>query len=94
MGAKNPSTQVAVVPASRAQEPVVANLLELYAYDFSEFHDVELGEDGRFGYPALSLYWSEPDHHPFLLRVDDKLAGLILVKKSFPDFRRIRLGHG
>ena len=41
------------------QELVLANLLELYAHDFSEFHDLELGMDGRFGYSHLPLYWSE-----------------------------------
>ena len=45
----------------------MANLLELYAHDFSEFHNVEIGEDGKFGYQALPLYWSEPDRHPFLI---------------------------
>ena len=74
--------RVAVVPATREQELVVANLLELYAHDFSEFHDVELGEEGRFVYPDLALYWSEADRHPFLVRVDGKLAGVILVRRG------------
>jgi predicted acetyltransferase len=82
MQAKIPSTRIAVIPATREQQPIVVNLLELYAHDFSEFHDVELGEDGRFGYPDLSLYWSEPDRFPFLVRINDKLAGVILVRKG------------
>lgn len=74
--------RVEVLAATAEQEPIVANLLELYAHDFSEFHPVELGPDGRFGYGNLSKYWRERDHHPFLLRVDGKLAGLVLVKKE------------
>jgi predicted acetyltransferase len=62
--------------------PILANLLELYAHDFSEFHNLEIGEDGRFGYRPLPLYRSEPKRHPFLIRVDGKLAGLVLVKKG------------
>ena len=73
---------IEVIPARQEQEPILANLLELYAYDFSEFHDLELGSDGRFGYGDLPLYWSEPGRHPFLVWVDDKLAGLILVKRG------------
>jgi len=61
---------------------VLANLLELYVHDFSEFHPVELGADGRFGYKHLSRYWDEPDHHPFLITVDNNLAGLALVQKG------------
>jgi len=82
MQEENPSTRIAIVPATPEQRPIVANLLELYSHDFSEFHDVELGEDGRFGYPDLSHYWSEPDRFPFLVRINDKLAGLILVRKG------------
>jgi predicted acetyltransferase len=71
-----------VIPATAEQEPILANLLELYAHDFSEFHHLEIGEDGRFGYRSLPLYWSEPDRHPFLIRMDSKLAGLVLVKQE------------
>lgn len=71
-----------VIPALPEQAPILENLLELYVHDFSEFHDVEIGEDGRFGYPPLPLYWSEPDRHPFIVRMDGKLAGLVFVKKG------------
>ncbi|MGB8261469.1 MAG: GNAT family N-acetyltransferase [Terracidiphilus sp.] len=74
--------QIEVTPAAPEQEPVVANLLELYMHDFSEFLDVELGTDGRFVYPHLSSYWLEPDRHLFLVTVDGRLAGVILVKKE------------
>src|SRR5271155_1151437 len=45
-----------VIRAAPDQAPILANLLELYAHDFSEFHDIDLGEDGRFGYRSLPLY--------------------------------------
>jgi predicted acetyltransferase len=73
---------VEVVPAGPEQEPILANLLELYAHDFSEFHDIELGADGRFGYEHLPLYWSEPGRHAFLVRMNSKLAGLVLVRSG------------
>jgi GNAT superfamily N-acetyltransferase len=41
-----------------------------------------LGPDGSFGYRLLPLYWSDPDCHPFLVRIDGKLAGFALVKKG------------
>jgi predicted acetyltransferase len=76
------SLRVEVVPAAPAQEPTLANLLELYVHDFSEFVDVELGADGRFGYKALPLYWTEPHRHPLLVKVDGRLAGFALVKQG------------
>jgi hypothetical protein len=72
-------TLVELVPAAPEQKSILANLIELYAHDFSEFHALELGPDGRFGYADLPLYWSDPGRHPFLITVEGKLAGLALV---------------
>ncbi len=79
---QKPSAHIELVPAAPEQESIIANLLELYAHDFSEFHHLELGPDGRFGYKHLPQYWSEPNRHPFLIKVDGSLAGLALVKKE------------
>jgi predicted acetyltransferase len=72
---------VELLPASRQQQPVLANLLELYAHDFGELTDVSLGDDGRFGYPRLPLYWEEPNRFPFLVR-NGTLVGFALVKRG------------
>jgi predicted acetyltransferase len=71
-----------VVRASAQQQATVANLLELYAHDFSEFHELKLGPDGRFGYPNLDSYWSDANRQPFLVWLDGQLAGFVLVKKG------------
>jgi predicted acetyltransferase len=79
---QKPYPEVEVIAAGPEQVSVLGNLLELYAHDFSEFHDVEIGSNGRFGYESLLLYWSEPGRHPFLIWVQGKLAGLALVKRG------------
>lgn len=73
---------VEIIPASPEQEPVLANMLELYAHDFSEFVDLKLGADGRFGYEHLPLYWKEPGRHPFLIKAGGRLAGFIFVRRG------------
>jgi predicted acetyltransferase len=78
--AANPDASIQVIPAALAQKSALANLLELYMHDFCDFLDIELRSDGRFGYKELDLYWSDPDRHPFLVYVDGKLAGLVLVR--------------
>jgi hypothetical protein len=80
--ADKPFVSVEVDPALREHAPILANLLELYAHDFSELHILDIGANGRFGYESLPLYWSEPNRHPFLIRADGKLAGLALVKED------------
>ena len=77
--ADEPFARIELIPAERVHEPVMANLLELYIHDFSEFHDCEIGEDGRFGYRSLALYLNEPDRHAFLIRANGKLAGFVFV---------------
>jgi predicted acetyltransferase len=71
-----------VIPATIEQQPVLANLLELYVHDFSELLHIQVGTDGRFGYKDLPLYWREPGRYPFLIRVDGSWAGFVLVKKG------------
>jgi predicted acetyltransferase len=73
---------IEVIPATPDQEPILANLLELYIYDFSEFLEMELGADGRFGYPNLPLFWREPGRHPFLIRVDGRWSGFVLLRQG------------
>ena len=75
---------IEVVRAAAEQEPVLANLLELYAHDFSEIIDLQLHPDGRFGYPRLAEYWVEDGRFPFLVKVDGHLAGFVLVSKGSP----------
>ena len=80
--ASEPSARIELDPALPEHVPILANLLELYAHDFSEFHRLDIGADGRFGYKPLPLYWSQPNRHPFRIRAEGELAGLALVKKG------------
>jgi predicted acetyltransferase len=77
-----PSVNVEVTPASPEQEPILANLVELYAHDFSAFIDLELGANGRFGYESLPLYWQESNRYPFLITVNGHLAGFVFLRKG------------
>lgn len=79
--ADRPPTIVELLPAGPEQEPILANLLELYAHDFSEFHEIQIGADGRFGYSDLPLYWRDPNRQALLARIDGKLAGFVLVRR-------------
>jgi predicted acetyltransferase len=74
--------KIEVIRAAKEQQPILANLLELYAHDFSEIDDLEIGADGRFGYEHLPLYWQEPQRHPFLITAGGKLAGFVFVHQG------------
>jgi predicted acetyltransferase len=73
------------------QQPILANPLRLYCYDFSEFVDIEIRIDGKFPFDSLALYWTEPYRHPFLVTVSGVPARFALVKRAATstDFRTI-----
>lgn len=75
---------IEVIPAKKEQESIMANLLELYAYDFTEFFDFDIGNNGFYGYEWLPLYWEEPNRFPYLIYVEGKIAGFVLVQKGSP----------
>ena len=72
--------------ADHAEQVVLQNLLELYVHDLSEvFPFVQLGADGRFGYPNLAAFWSEPARRfAFLIKEGGKVAGFALVTLGSP----------
>lgn len=75
------SSGLELVPAAPEHQPVLENLLQLYIHDFSEFVPIDIGNDGRFGYSRLPLYWSDPRRRPFLAKFDGQLAGFLLVDR-------------
>jgi predicted acetyltransferase len=68
--------KIEVLKATLHDKPVLRNLMELYQYDFSEIEGEDAGDFGLFGYRYLDHYWTESGRHPFLIKVDGKLAGL------------------
>lgn len=77
--------QVTIEQSLPVDAVLLSNLLELYIHDLSEVFPIEPGPDGRFGYPKLPLYWSEPDKRfPFLIRAGGKTVGFALVTRGSP----------
>jgi predicted acetyltransferase len=71
---------VELVPTNPNDEPALSRLMQLYAYDFSEFAGLDVGDDALFHVgDAFSRCWSEPRRHAFWCRVDAHLAGFVLL---------------
>lgn len=70
-------------PVAYEDKPVLARLLQLYLYDFSEFLPHQLNAHGEFDYRYLDHYWAPApgeERHPFFIRADGRLAGFALVR--------------
>lgn len=64
---------------------IIRNLLELYIYDFTEFGAYDVDSHGLYGYKYLDSYWIEEGRYPFIIYVDSKIAGFVLIKRSYVD---------
>ncbi len=64
---------VQITPVAVEEHDVLAALLQLYVYDFSEMLGLDVGDDGRYHAPPIE------GRDAFLVRVDGKLAGFALV---------------
>ena len=77
-----------LIKADMTQKPIVANLLELYAYDFTEFCDFDIGDDGFYGYANLSKYWNgnppstQTDYKNYLERIESNSQEGFLIKNN------------
>lgn len=68
-----------LVRVTQEKAAVLARLLELYEYEFSDFEKTDVNEDGLFGYPYLKYYFTEEKRAAYFIEVDDKLAGFVMV---------------
>ena len=75
---------IQVIPAEVEQKPIIAQLYELYTYEMTDLADFDIGDNGFYGYSELPLYWTNANKHPYLVWVNKKLAGFILVQQGSP----------
>ena len=70
---------VEALPEARS---ILKQLLELYCYEWSQYNKLDVNEKGSFEF-ANSDFWAKKDNFPFLIKVDQKWAGFVLVDKDF-----------
>jgi len=71
--------EIKLVEVLETEKSVLRQLIELYEYDFSEYTRADVNEYGYFGYRYFDYYWTEDARHPFFIKVDEKLAGFVLI---------------
>lgn len=64
------------------QKETLGNLLEFYVYEFTKFVDIQVGENGRYGFNSLNSYFTNPNIFPFFIKKEGKLAGFVIVSKG------------
>jgi predicted acetyltransferase len=72
---------VSIVPAERADLPLLQNLFQFYCYDFAEILALRPRADGLFATPPLEPYWEDAWRHPFVVHADAQPAGFAFVHR-------------
>lgn len=73
---------IQIKQAKLDQKLILEKLLQLYFYDLSKIFDRDIQNNGDvYAYKYLDLYWKEPERIPYLVYVNDKLAGFVLVNE-------------
>jgi predicted acetyltransferase len=79
-------SDVQVTAARLEERGALANLMQFYVHDFSEYWSGtpkdDLQDDGRFPEYPLDIYWHDTSHVALLLRLDDRLIGFALLNDS------------
>ncbi|MCE5172503.1 GNAT family N-acetyltransferase [Paenibacillus profundus] len=76
--------EVVVSRATQYDRKLIENLLQFYIYDFTEFTSASILENGSYNtMPDLDSYWNNLNgNHPYLIKVNDEIAGFILTKEK------------
>ena len=80
------TTKVTLESATAMDATLLGNLMELYIHDLSAmFPQVELGVDGRYGYPGLPSYLAgDGSRWAFVILHEKRVAGFVLARRGSP----------
>lgn len=73
--------EVLLKKAAYEDKSILRQLMELYAYDFTEFTGEDIGPHGFYEYRYFDYYWAEEDRYPYFIMVDGQIAGFVLVNQ-------------
>lgn len=65
-------------------KPLLYNLIQLYRYDSSEFDGHVLNRHGQYLYKYIDHQWTDEYRRPFMVTVDEEIAGFVLVSLDVP----------
>jgi predicted acetyltransferase len=71
---------VTIEAMTRESAPILDNLFELYAYEFSEHMPLRIKASGRFELTPGDAWWTREDHFAYLIKFGAELAGFALVR--------------
>jgi len=71
--------EVTLRPVALGEREILANLLEKYNYEFSQYEPKDVNVLGLYGYKYLDCYWLEDTRFAYFIEADGKLAGFVMI---------------
>lgn len=62
---------------------ILQNLFQLYMHDITASLPMDVNEHGLFEYDYIDYYFTEENRHAYLVYIEDKIAGFVLVDDEF-----------
>ncbi|GAB2191417.1 hypothetical protein MAH1_30250 [Sessilibacter sp. MAH1] len=71
---------------TKDKEDIIISLFNCYIYEFSAMLNSNLPTNGRYfkHKHLIEPYWSESDHIPYFIEVNNEIAGFVFIRK-FPE---------
>jgi predicted acetyltransferase len=71
---------ISIELAKIEEKEILKNLGELYIYELSQYAPMDVNDNGLFdNLDDIDTYWTEKNKYPYFIKVNNKLAGFILV---------------
>lgn len=64
------------------KKDIIMNLYPLYLHELSIFNDERVNDEGLYDFNEISVYWEQAEMHPMLIKVNDEIAGFILLTEK------------
>ena len=69
------------VQVNQRHREVLNNLMQFYIYDFSEFLNLDVEENGKYSpYPLDDYFKEENDQAAYVIKREEKYVGFVLVR--------------
>ena len=74
---------IKLVKLKTKDKPTLKNLLQLYLHDITASLPMDVNEHGLFKYDNLDLYFTDKDGFGYLIYIEDKIIGFVLIDYDF-----------
>ena len=79
---------ILVEPIKEEEKEILRNLYEKYEYELSQYTDCDVNNLGLYGFGFLDYYWNEDNRYAFFIKVDNILAGFVLIN-DYPAIKKL-----